>query len=213
MEHLYPPPYSPSDIKQYFTPQEHATHLLDMKISSVWDSIYSRHMIEQHNMRFQSYIYEDMLWFISGLVSANRITHIDEYLYTYRIRRSGSILHNVSTYTQKQHLALCLRAYTNCLQWLIHNHALPLYSTSFYTFITELFYATRGTTYTEYQYCLRFVARHCAHPIYEKLRHKLIKKCISSYTQRIFSIQKERSQKRKTLTILGAKFHFPLKNI
>lgn len=182
-----------------------------MKISAVWDSIYSRRMIEQYAMRFPTYVYEDITWFIATLTSAKRITHVHEAFYTYRIARSGSTLHSISKHTQQEQLQGCFQTYIDCIQYLSYKKYLDIYADTFYTFITDFFYSARGKTFAEYTYFLTYIRRYCSYPIYRILYRKIQKRRITRCLQYCFSIQKDRAYRRRTITICGYKVHIPIK--
>lgn len=58
----------------------------------VWDKIFRRSIIEEHDVRFEKYRYaEDVLFIFSFEIFAKNIEELKEALYFYQVRRSGSV--------------------------------------------------------------------------------------------------------------------------
>ena len=61
---------------------------------AVWNKIYKRELIEDNNLQFRSKVwYEDLDFSVKAILSANKISYIDEPLYNYLLR-PGSTMNN-----------------------------------------------------------------------------------------------------------------------
>lgn len=81
-----------------FSPNEIASHLFQITPGWPWDRMFSRELIVESGVRFQSIALTNDAYFVNMISTfANRITYIDECLVTHRMNISTSIEGRVST--------------------------------------------------------------------------------------------------------------------
>lgn len=79
------------DMEFYGKSVYDSPQLLACDVSFLWNKIYKRSMLEEHNLKFKALrIFEDMLFVDESFLVANRISKVDEPFYYYRRVRLGS---------------------------------------------------------------------------------------------------------------------------
>jgi glycosyltransferase involved in cell wall biosynthesis len=153
---------------------------------ALWNKIYRREFMNENNIRFPEYfIYEDMPFFYNVWFKAKRITQIREYLYYYRINRTGSTMSKIGnkvldrpamvslTYEMFKKLSYFKEIKTQTTAWIIDDlfHRFTLveaaYRKEFFFLMKKIFKnldlegvneeeLSKCYCYREYQNCINF---------------------------------------------------------
>jgi CDP-glycerol glycerophosphotransferase len=103
-----------------FTAKDRPNLLRNLMV--VWNKAYRREWIEQLGLRFHTGFYEDLPWTYPVMISAQRITTLDQVCYLYRQRRHGNILRSRSdrhleVFDQYDHVFAYLDAHPEVEEW------------------------------------------------------------------------------------------------
>lgn len=176
-----------------------------------WNKVYKRDFILKNNIKFSNTrTYQDVVFGLSALIFAKRISYIDEHLYIYRIRETSSLRNNkmilqafCQTLDDIQEISVKNNLYEkfeNHLKYFIIANLKNIYNRGFdvdKNFVENLKYLnSKEKSYLKKKFGFEFS----------------FKQFLKNLIKQVFSVTKSKDKSHKIITVLGIKIKFRLKN-